>query len=43
MEHFFYDDTFCSDLEDLENQNELQEGNVADLILAALKKARGLQ
>ena len=31
MEHFFYDDTFCSDLEDLANIFDIDEYNVNDL------------
>lgn len=31
MEHFFYDDTFCSDLEDLANAFEIDEDNVNEL------------
>jgi hypothetical protein len=31
MEHFFYDDTFCSDLEDLARVLDIDEDNVNDL------------
>ena len=31
MEHFFYEDTFCSDLEDLANVFDIYEGNVNEL------------
>ena len=31
MEHFFYDDTFCSDLEDLANVFDIDEDNVNEL------------
>ena len=31
MEHFFYDDTFCSDLEDLANIFYIDEDNVNEL------------
>jgi len=31
MEHFFYDDTFCSDLEDLANVFDIDEYNVNEL------------
>ena len=31
MEHFIYDDTFCSDLEDLANIFDIEEDNVNDL------------
>ena len=31
MEHFFYEDTFCSDLEDLANVFDIDEDNVNEL------------
>lgn len=31
MEHFFYEDTFCSDLEDLANVFDINEDNVNEL------------
>ena len=31
MEHFFYDDTFCSDLDDLANVFDIDEDNVNEL------------
>lgn len=31
MKHFFYDDTFCSDLEDLANVFDIDEDNVNEL------------
>ena len=31
MEHFFYDDTFCSDLEDLANVFDIDEDNINEL------------
>lgn len=31
MEHFLYDDTFCSDLDDLANVFDIDEDNVNEL------------